>query len=133
MKKVHFLVMLLPLVFVACQKDDDTIEQDLIVRYWQIDKYYGVGGVDSTAFFNVYRGNYEIDIKAGGSYIERYTLFGAPKVLNGSWSFINTNSTYLQLQDSAETRVFLVLALENTGAKLKNPNADQQYWIKPKQ
>ncbi len=134
MKKAHFLLLLLlPLLFMACKKEEDDIDQGQIVRYWQIDKYYGVGGVDSTQFFNIFHGNYEIDIQAGGQYIERYTLFGAPKVLNGTWSFINTNSTYLQLADSAETRVFLVLSIESTSTKLKNPNADQQYWIKPKQ
>ena len=120
------------LLFAACKKDyNDTTLNQKISRQWQIDKYYG-GGIDSTLQFGFVFGGYWIDIKTGGNYTERYTpAFSPTRVVNGTWAFLN-NGTYFQQVDSSQTRVFTLLSLEDDYLKLKNPNKDQQFWLKPK-
>ncbi|UPT66676.1 MAG: hypothetical protein M0D57_19905 [Sphingobacteriales bacterium JAD_PAG50586_3] len=129
--KVSGLLLLTVLSFSACDKDenDDLTSTQKITRQWQIDKYYGYG-VDSTVFFNYPFGGYKIDIKGSGQYTERYTNFGSPRVVNGTWQFLN-NSAYFQQVDSSQSRTFTVISLEADYLKLKNPLKDQQYWLKP--
>lgn len=118
-------------LFGACKKDNNEASlNEKITRQWQIDKYYG-GGVDSTVYFNYVFGGYKIDIKADGHYTERYTpVFSPMKVVNGTWSFLS-NGAYFQQVDSSQTRVFSTISIEADYLKLKTPNKDQQYWLKP--
>jgi len=129
LKALTFSIIAVAL-FAACKKETDAASlNDKITRQWQIDKYYG-SGVDSTVFFNYPFGGYKIDVKAGGQYTERYTYFGLPRVVNGTWSFPNGDQ-YFQQVDSSQTRVFTIISLESNYMKLKNPLKDQQYWLKP--
>lgn len=127
--KIVVALALLALVVASCKKEEDLNTK--IVRGWKIDKYYG-GGVDSTVFFNYPFGGYTIDIKDDGNYTERYTFFGSPRVVNGTWSFLS-NGAYFKQQDSVQTRVFTVLSIETDYMKLKNPEKNQEYWLKPNQ
>lgn len=127
--KVLGLLLFAALLLSACDKDNELTLTEKITRQWKIDKYYG-SGVDSTAFFNYPFGGYKIDVKDNGQYTERYTYFGAPQVVNGTWSFL-VNGTYFQHVDSSQSRTFTILSLEEDYLKLKNPQKDQQYWLKP--
>lgn len=127
--KVSGLLFFAVLALTACDKENDLTPNEKITRQWQIDKYYG-GGVDSTVFFNFPYGGYKIDVKANGQYTERYSNFGSLRVVNGTWSFL-VGETYFQQIDSSQSRTFTIISLEADYLKLKNPQKDQQYWLKP--
>lgn len=131
MKMNRLALLVLPLlVLAACKKESTESLNEKITRRWQIDKYIGQG-VDSTAFFNFPYGGYTIDIKTGGQYTERYSSFGSPKVVNGTWDFLTGGAFFRQI-DSSQTRVFECVSVEADYLKLKTPGKDQQFWLKPK-